>query len=259
MNLRELYACTRRTLKGQYARILGISLVYPLAWAFFRVIPCVLAGVLVFQEKLSARTLVAGGVPLWLLFSVLWAILRFGVLLPLRCGTCGRLTALTGLERSRPVNLRSLSGYLRAAWYFACVELLRLPALLPFVLGIAGAGFFLQRSVGLAEGGAMLFLAAKCFCLALAGLLQYLRFSIEIAAVPFFWLEHPRLSPFAAVRHAREMLRSVYPSLLLHLLCCIPAVLPLVTIPFVLPYFTVSGTLFLQVRMREWEQQGMTK
>ncbi len=161
MNLRELYACTRRTIRGQYARILGISLVYPMTWLFFRVFPVVLAGVLVMNGKLPARALVAGGVPLWLLFSVLWAILRFGVLLPLRCGTCGRLTALTGLERGRRTHLKTASAYLRAAWYFACVELLRIPVLLPFMAGITGAGYFLHRSVGLAEGGMMIFLATQ--------------------------------------------------------------------------------------------------
>lgn len=255
MNLRELYAYTRRTIRGQYARILGISLVYPMTWLFFRVFPVVLAGMLVMNGKLPAKALVAGGVPLWLLFSVLWAILRFGVLLPLRCGTCGRLTALSGLERGTRTHLKTVSAYLRAAWYFACVELLRIPVLLPFVLGIAGAGYFLHRSVGLAEGGMMLFLAAQCLCVALAGLLYCLHFSIGIAAVPFFWLEYPHISPLEAVRQSREMLQGVYPHLLLHLFCCMSAALPLVTIPFVLPHFMVSGTLFLQVRMREWEQQ----
>ncbi len=256
MNLRELYACTRRTMKGQYARIFGISLVYPLAWVFFKVMPCILAAVLISMDKLPARALVAGGVPVWLLFSALWAVLRFGVLLPLRCATCGRLTALTGLER-RKVSLKKLPCYFRAVWYFACVELLRLSVLLPVVLGLAGAGFFLHRSVGLAEGGIQLFLAAQCLCLAFAGLLYYLRFLLETAAVPFFWLEHPDISPIRAVRQSRAMLHGVRFHLLLHLLCCIPAVLPLVTIPFVMPHFMVSGTLFLQVRMREWEQQRM--
>lgn len=257
MNLRELYACTHRTVGGNYLRLLGITLLYPCAWLLFRILPCILAGMLVLAGKFPARMLITGGIPLWVLFSVLWGILRFGVLLPLCCATCGRLTALTGLERGRRIRLKTVSSYLRAAWYFACVELLRIPALLPFVLGLVGAGVCLHRSVGLSEGGIPLFLAAQCLCAALGGLVFYIRFSLATAAVPFFRQEHPELSPLQAVRQSWEMLRGVRPQLLVHLLCCLLASLPLVTIPFVLPHCMVSSTLFVQVRMREWEQRGM--
>lgn len=257
MNFRELFACTRRTIRGRYGRVLGISLLYPLAWLIFRIVPCILAGVLISQGRMTANMLIFGGMPLWTLFSVLWSVLRFGVLLPLCCGTWGRLTALTGLERKKTegVRLRTLAAYLRAVYFYACVELQRTLLLLPIIAGLLGAGVFFRYSIDLPEGGFPLFLAAQCLCFAAACGLYYLRFSLGIAAVPFLWLEQPDASPFLAVRKSRDMLRGHYVYFILLIIAYLPTMLPVVTIPFMLPHFMVSCTLFLHIRMREWEQQ----
>ncbi len=258
MNYRELFACTRRTIRGQYAQVLGISLLYPLAWLFFRLCPCILAAVLIMRGRMTSGMLIFGGMPLWMVFSMLWSVLRFSVLLPLRCGTYGRLTSLTGLERRMAgrTRLKTIAVYLRAVWFFACIAFLRALVFLPVVLGLLGAGACFRYSIGMPDGSLPLFLAAQCLCFSAACSVYYLRFSLGIAAVPFLFLEQPQSSPFSAMRKSRAMLRGHYGYFVLLIAGYLPAMLPLVTIPFLLPYFMVSCTLFLHVRMREWEQQS---
>lgn len=256
MNFRELYAYTRRILHGNYGRAFAASSFYGTIWLVLKLAPCILAAVLIANGTLTMRMLLSGSPMLWVLFSVLWAVLRFCIMLPLRCGACAWFTELVGLNRSRcrRTFFRTTGAYLRALWYFLRVEAMRFTAMLPFVLGVLGAGMAFQRSIGMADAGLPLFIAAQCLCVAAAGLVYYLRFCVGIAAVPFLYLEQPHGSPFAAVRHSRRMLHGRHALLILLVLGHLPAALPVVTIPFLLPHLLTSCTLFLQIRMREWEQ-----
>ncbi len=256
MNFRELHACTRRTLKGRYFRVLRASLLYPSAWLLFKLCPCILAWVLIQNGILSPMELFLGSVPLWMLFSALWAAVRFCILLPLQCGTFSWFTMLTGLERTENprIYFRSVREFANALRYFLSVQLLRALALLPFVLGVFGACIAFRQSIGLTDGGLPLFLAAQCVCIALLGGAFYLYVYMGMAAVPFFYLEHPKESPLAAVRRSQSVMHGSRFQLAMLLLGYGAAALPIVTIPFLLPYAMTDYTLFLQIRIREWEQ-----
>lgn len=260
MNFRELHACTRRTLKGRYVRVLRTALLYPCAWLFFKICPCIFAWVLIERNSLSPRELFLGSVPLWILFSALWAVLRFCVLLPLQCGTFSWFTTLTGLERANNSNVyfRNARQFLNAMRYFLTVRLLHVLALLPFALGVLGACIAFRQSIGLTDGGLPLFLTAQCLCIAFLGGAFYIYFLIGSAAVPFFYLEHPNASPLAAVRRSQNVMHGSRFQLAMLLSGYGAAALPIVTIPFLLPYVMTDYTLFLQIRIREWEQSEET-
>ncbi len=257
MNFRELYAFTRRSLHGNYRRALAVSLSYGTAWLVLKLIPWLLAGILIANGTLTQRSLLLGSPGRWVMFSMLWAFLRFCLLLPLRCRTCAWFTALSGLERRcrRKCFFPDAAAYLQAIRYFGCVALLRLFAMLPLALGVLGTILAFRYSLEAADAGLPLFAAVQCLLLSAAGLVYYLRFQIGIAAVPFLFLEQPDGSPFAAVRSALRMLHGRQAQLLLLILGYLPAVLPVVTIPCLLPHLLTSTTLFLQICMREWEQR----
>ncbi len=257
MNFRELYACTRRCLHGNYRRALTASLLYGAVWLVLKFAPCILAGVLITNGTITMRMLLLGSPMLWVLFSALWAMLRFCVMLPLRCRTCAWFTVLSGLEQHhrRKCYFPDTASYLRAIRYFGTVALLRLLAMLPLALGILGAILAFRYSLEAADAGLPLFAAVQCLLLSAVGLVYYLRFHIGIAAVPFLFLEQPDGSPFAAVRSSLRILHGRQAQLLVLFFGYLPAALPVVTIPFLLPHLLTSTTLFLQICMREWEQR----
>lgn len=258
MNFRELRAFTRKILKGKYCRILRVSLLYPSVQLFFRLVPCAAAAFLLRRGHFTARELFFGGVPAWFLFSMLWSVLRFCVLLPIRCGTWSWFTSLSGFSQTNGhgVFFRNSRSYLHGAWYFLCAELLRTAAALPSVLGLLGADIAFRACAGQADAGLELFLTAQCLCLAAAGAVYYLCFSIGTAALPFLFTEHPDSSPFADVRRSRSILKGHCMQLLRLLLGYLPAALPVVTIPFLLPYLMTEYTLFLQICIREQEEEA---
>ncbi len=257
MNFRELRAYTKRTIRGRYCRVLRESLRYPAAWLFFRLVPCALAGLLIAKGCFTPKELFFGGIPLWTACSVLWAVLRFAVLLPLQCRTCSWFTDLVELGEARTF-FTGTDTLLRAAWYFLRVELCRLTAVLPLALGLLGAEYAFRAAVGLPDGGLELFLTAQCLCMAAAGTVWYVRFCAGLAAVPYLFTADPDGSPFADMRRSGSILRGHYMQLLRLILGYLPAALPVVTIPFLLPYLVTDYTLLIQICIREEEEHAHT-
>lgn len=257
MNFRELRACTKRTIRGRYRRVLRESLRYPAAWLFFRLVPDVLAGLLIAKGCFTPKELLFGGIPLWTAYSVLWEVLRFIILLPLQCRTCGWFTDLTELGEERTF-FTGTDALLRAAWYFLRVELCRLAAVLPLALGLLGAEYAFHEAEDAADGGFALFLTAQCLCLAAVGAVRYVRFCIGLAAVPYLFAADPNGSPFADIQRSCRVLRGHHAELLRLVLGYLPAALPVVTIPFLLPYLVTDYTLFIQICIREEEEHAHT-
>lgn len=252
---RELHAFTRRTLKGRYGRALAASLLYGGAALGFRLIPCLLAWGWIQRGHMTAGTLFLTGTPLWLAFTVLWAFLRFCILTPLRCGAYSWFSAVTGLETGgKRVFFPDTPAYLRGLGFFLCTAVCRFLVLLPCVAGAMGAAVCFHSSLTQADGSAMLFAAAQCLCLGAAGAVCYCRFCVGTAAVPFLYLAEPDISPLAAISRSCRMMEGQYLKLTGIVLAYLPTALPVVTIPFLLPYLMTNYVLFLQIRMREWAQ-----
>ncbi len=258
MNFRELHACAGRILHGGYRQVLRASLLYPSVWLVLWVSPCILAAVLIGAGILTPRALLLGSVPLWVLIAALWAVLRFCILLPIRCGTWSWFTGRSGLARAqeRPVFFRNFRSYMQGVRYFSCIWLFRLGAALPCALGLLGADHAFRAGIGQPEGILELFLTAQCLCLAAAGAVYYADFCIGAAAVPFLFTEHPDGSPIAELRRSRSILRGHHAQLLRLLIGYLPAALPAVTIPFLLPRLMMEYTLFLQICIREYEEEA---
>ncbi len=257
MNFHELHACTGRILKGSRRQILRASLLYPAARLFFRIVPSAAAAFLLIGGHLTARELFFGGVPEWFLFSLLWSMLGFCVLLPIRCGTWSWFTSRSGLERTKGkrVFFRRAADYWQGAWYFFRAELLRTAAALPAALGLLGADMAFRAGIGRADAGFELFLTAQCLCLAAAGGVFYAAFCIGTAALPFLFTEHPDGSPFTDMQRSAAILRGHRFQLIRLFLGYLPAAIPVVTIPFLLPHMMMDYTLFIQICIREQEQE----
>lgn len=258
MQYRELYQYTGRALRGKYPQAYAAALLYPAAWLLLKLFPCFLAAVLVACGTLSPMELFFGKLPLWVAFSVLWEVLRFCILTPIGCGMCSWFTETLGLrpERMETVFFRDVRSFCKGMWYFAVVAFRRFLALLPFVLSAACAVFTFRCSMGLADGGLWLFAFVQCLLAAFWSILYYLYFCTNLLAVPFLYLSDPDGSPWQAVRNARCLMHGSRLALLRLFLRDGLAGIPLVTIPVLLPFWMSHYTLFIQIRLREWEQEN---
>lgn len=254
MNFRELHACTRSTLSGSYRRAFWVSLLYPAGMLVFRLIPPALAGVLITQDRMTAGELLVNVPFRWILFSGLWAVLRFCTLLPLQLGTYSWMLRKLGLSQGH-FRFRSVSGYFRALRYFLYPEAFRTIMQLPVFLGLTGAAAAFAAGIGQPESGMQLFLASQALCLAAVCWLWSLYVSLGLAAMPFLYLRSSKEPASAAVRKSFRIMHGRRLCLIRIFLETLPAAVPLVTLPFLLPYLMMHYTLFLEISIRETMQE----
>ncbi len=255
MQFREIQQFTRQTIKGRYMAAFTASLLYPALWLLLKLVPCFLAAVLLACRIMTPRELFLGSLPLWVCGSLLWELLSFCLLTPVKCGVCSWLTDVLGFDSGgENIFFRSFGAYCRGIAFFAGTALCRLLALLPFVLSAAGAVLSFRNSLSAEDGGLWLFLCIQSLCAAVWTGVFYLRFCVGMAAVPFLYLSDPKGSPFLAVRQSQRMLSGRHRALWGMLLRYVPVMASVVTIPFLLPYFTMNCALFLQIRIHEWAQ-----
>lgn len=256
MTIREIQCFSRQAVKGHYAAVLTASLLCPALRLLLKLVPCFLAAVLVACGVMTQRELLLGGVPQWAVLTYLWELLSFCILTPVQCGVCSWMSDFLGLgSKEEDVFFRSAGAYCRGMAFFAGAALCRMLALLPFVLFAAGAVVSIRYGLAAADSGWHLFFCAQCICAAVWTGLRYLRFCVGMAAVPFLYLADPGMSPFRAVRQSQKLMRGRRRMLAALWMRWLPMALPVVTIPFVLPYPMMNTTLLIQIRIREWIQE----
>ncbi|MDE5917675.1 MAG: hypothetical protein K2G62_06085, partial [Oscillospiraceae bacterium] len=69
--------------------------------------------------------------------------------------------------------------------------------------------------------------------------------TVSAAAAPFLFIMRPDTGAFRSVRMSRRLKKGRKSEFVKLILCYVPAMLPIVTIPFVLPKAVMSAALFI--------------
>lgn len=248
---RELHHFSRKALKGHYGTAWAAVMLELILRLSGWLAPAVLAAICIQRGTLTPAALFTGR--LWMLFMLLWGLLVFSLRLPVQCGLRSWLTHLTELERpDQPRCFFPTAGsYLHALYFFGTVELIRSLAALPFLLCCTATLLLLQHSSGIPEGGLWLFAAVQGLAAVFWAGWFYLRCSVSLSAVPFLYLNDPHRGVLRSIRDSRRMLSGHHHRLLAVVIpyaAAFPAEL------FLLPCLMTDLTLFLQLRIREYEQ-----
>lgn len=253
MKIQALHACTVHTIRGHYWRTFRAVLLCPAVWLILRILPLILAAVLIRSESATAKMFLTDAPPLWMIFSVLWMFFRFGIFLPLRCASDGWMLSRFGLfpDSGDAVCFRSVHAYFRAFWFFLCIGIIRMLKLLPCLAGFTGAVLAFQYSINRPDGILPLFLAVQCLCFGIFAGISYLRFCLGMGTVRLLFLRNSKMSPITAIRRSACVLQGKRLSVLILRMCRISAflLLPL------LPYIIMHEILFLELSIREQEQR----
>ncbi len=258
MFFRELHEFSRNSLKGHYLGAFRTALLCPVMEIATGIVPLILGAVLIAKGTMTPKAIFMGNHAMWALFGLLWGIVSFSVLLPVRCGVWSWFTALLGMEKQKRKYFATTGEFFHAVYFFGRLSFIRWIALAP--AGIAGilAYFALQKSTAVTESGILLFCAVQAMTIFIWTILFCIRFTVGMLAVPFLYLENPEISVFHAVRQSEKMLAGHHKRLFALLLGYLPLALPIVTIPFVLPKIMTDVILFLQIRIREYAQEELT-
>lgn len=254
--IRELRQFSRKSLKGHYAAACGAAMLLLGIWLVLKLIPAFLAGILILNGTLTPGGLFFGRGRLWVMFAALWELVSFCILAPVRCGTRSWFLHLVELEQPGQERqfFRNGKAYCRGLYFFGTVALLRWLAALPFAGACLLTAEAFRQSTAFTEGGWWLFLAVQGIAAAFWAGWFYLRFCVSLAAVPYLFLEHPDMPVLEAVRISGRILSGRYGQLAALVSPYVPAAAPVVTVPFLLPWLMTDLTLYLQLRIREYEQ-----
>ncbi len=255
MFFRELHEFSRNSLKGHYSGAFRTALLCPFMELITGIVPLILGAVLIARGTMTPKGILMGSHAMWALFGVLWGILSFSILLPIRCGVGSWFTALLGMEKQKRKYFATAGEFFHAVYFFGMVSFMKWLLLTPASVAGILAYFALQKSIAVTESGILLFGAVQAVTVFIWTILFCIRFTVGLSAVPFLYLENPEISVFHAVKQSERMLAGHHGKLFLLILRYVPIMLPIVTIPFVLPNIMTDIILFLQIRMKEYAQE----
>lgn len=187
----------------------------------------------------------------------LWRMVQLGVVLPaslvwiwcswtlwLRCTHAAGMLPENRQYSKRKMLLLALQN-----------TLLRTVLLQSVPLCLFGAYRLMETAAQHTEGAPWLFGAVQMTVLAVVCFLLWIYVSLGLCCVPFVWFAHPELPlwyiPFCAMRIMRGGRRELLGQLIWYTV----QMLPIVTIPWVLPRAGVAVTVFFNIRVRMEEEQ----
>ena len=249
MKLQELRNFSRESLRNYRRTAFFMAFSYPAVWLVMKAVPDCMAGALIFRTETTSAEIFFSRNPVWRLFLILWNLLSFCILIPMLCSIGGWFSDKLGFTgKKRFFGNGKL--YWKSLWFFGKIEVIRFLMLLPFVTACYLTVKAFEQAVLVEDAGIWLFLMIQCFILAFWTGVYYIRFCIGLSAVPFLFIEHPKISTFRAVSLSRRMLDGYHRKLLMILLTGIT-----------LPRTVSMLILFLQIRIREYfndKQEGLT-
>ncbi|MBR0485817.1 MAG: hypothetical protein IJJ69_13750 [Oscillospiraceae bacterium] len=243
MKLRELRTFSVESLKGQRKTAWFMAISYPAVWLIMKAIPDCMAGALILRKEAFPADIFFSHGMFWMAFVILWNVLRFCILTPMLCSICGWFSCRLGFGRKKQF-FGSGKLYWKSLLFFGKIEIIRFLMLFPF----AGFCWFAEeafaKSVLSEDAGIWLFLTIQCIVGTFWTGIFYLRFCVNLLAVPFLFLENPEISAWKAVMLSGKILERKHHKL--YLIFC-TGLFPARTVMMMI--------LYLQIRIREFFQE----
>jgi len=243
MKLQELRAFAGNTLHGRKKTAWFMAFSYPAVWLIVKAVPDLIAGALIFRKEMLPADIFFGRNRFWMLFLWFWNLLGFCILTPMLCTVCGWFSGKLGFSRRKYIS-KGGKFYRKALWFFGKLEAVRFLMLFPFVLFCRLAGKAFEKSALSEDAGIWLFLTVQCLIFALWSGAFYLRFCVNLTAVPFLFLENPDIPARKAVKLSGRILEKKKAKLFLILFT-----------GFGLSRTVAMLILYLQIRIREYFQE----
>ena len=253
MSIRELVRFSRKLLKGRRT-VTALVCILPLAAEVsFRLAEACFYSLMLYFGGAPPMELFTSTDPLQLSVTAGAAAARWLAAAPLTYMAAQRLCELCDESRSRftpltdiLVSRRCVRRSLAALLWTKCAEVLLLAPAAFF--GITAYSLFISSR----DAGGM-FMTVHAMSLTAVSLGVWLSAKLTFAAVPYLLAEFPDMSAFRAVLFSVKFMRGRKNILLRLIVLYLPAMLPVVTIPFVLPELKTAFALTIHIGVKEEE------
>lgn len=247
MSIKECRKKSKEILKGKYAEGFVVSFALISVLLMFKTIDLMLASAAVYAGGSGLAELISGGGIAGAALSILRHFLCFAITVPVLTGGLWWYFQ-TALGKDNKNILKVYSGFrlnIRAAAVYAIMWARGFISLIPTGLCWAGAWISFGYACTEQNQGIWLFITVQMFAAGVFLLGLYIYATVSAAAAPFLFIMRPDTGAFRSVRMSRRLMKGRKSEFVKLILCYVPSMLPIVTIPFVLPRAVMSAALFI--------------
>lgn len=254
------YECRKKAkeiLKGRYAEGFFVIMVCFVVYLIFKISDIVRIAVMLYNSNINTAGLFQTSDILSLLIKYLFGIALFAVMTPLITGGLWWFYQTASGSDNKNI-LKLYTGFrlnIRAAILYALIWMITLLSLLPTGICWAFAVYLFEIADTFYNQTVVLFICLQLFMAGVFLLGLYLKAVCTLLLSPFIFLKNPDMNVFRILNVSRKKIYGYKLSALKLILTYIPVMLPIVTIPFVLPKAVMSVSVFACDRIGEevWE------
>ncbi len=240
-------------LKGKYFEGIFVIMVLVVIYLIFKTIDIVKIGALLYNNNINILALYQTNSILDIFVKYLFGILAFAVMTPLITGGLWWFYQTANGEDNKNI-LKLYTGFklnIRAFGLYTVMWILSTVSLLPTGLCWAVAGYIFDVVSEYPNQSIVLFISLQVFMFGVFFIGLYLKCISSIILAPFIFIKNPDRNIFKILNMARKKIYGSKLECIQLILTYILPMLPIVTIPFILPKAVMSFSVFACDRIGE--------
>lgn len=258
MTTAEYRKKARSILKKRYSEGFFVVMIFLTAFILIKIWDIAQTGVILYIQNGNAGKLFFSTDAGEAAMKIISAAISFAILTPLITGGLWWFYQ-TACGNDNMNILKLYTGFklnLRAGFLYAVIWIMGLISLIPTGVCWAAAYYIFNTAYEYTNQAAALFAALQLFMLGLFLLGLYLRCITSMILSPFIFIRHPDMNIFKIINSSRKIIYGSKLECLKLILTYLPAMLPVVTIPFILPRAVMALSVMACEKIGEtdWER-----
>ena len=253
MNTSSYRHKAKEILKGRYGEGFFVVSVCIVAYLIFKAFDIAGAGIILYNNNADVSGLFRSGSIAEILLKIIRYIICFIVMSPLITGGLWWFYQTVSGGDNRSI-LKLYTGFklnMRAAFLYGIMWILSMISLLPSGFCWLFAYKLFHAVPDFSNQAIILFAVLQLFMAGVFLLGLYLKCLLTFILSPFIFIKRPDTGAFKVMNMSRKKMYGVKLDFLKMIIAYIPAMLPLITIPFILPKAVMAASVFAEGRLKE--------
>lgn len=238
-------------LSGRYCEGFFVVSVCILVYLIFKALDIAGTGAVLYENNFNVAGLYLSGDVMTAVVKILRYLICFAVISPLVTGGIWWFYQTAADEDNRSI-LKLYTGFrlnIRAALIYGMMWLMGMLSLLPSGMCWLYAYRMFAEIPQKTDQSLALFLSVQTAVLGIALLGIYLRCVLSFILSPFIFINQPDMGTFRVLRESVRKMKGAKLDFLALVLSYLPFMIPVVTIPFILPKAVMSAAVFARERI----------
>lgn len=245
-------------LKKHYGESIFVVMIFLTVYLLLKVFDVAQIVILLYNNGIETNKLFISNNFFELLIKIVSAFIGFILLTPLITGGLWWFyQTACGNDNMDIIKLYTCFRLnLRAAVLYGIMWIISMISIIPSVICIISSKYVFDSAYRFPDQGLVVFLSLQLFMAGIFLIGLYLKCFTSMILSPFIFIDHPDMSIFKILNKSRKIIYGAKLECLGLLLTYIPAMLPLITIPFILPkmIMTISAFAVDKIGGADWEE-----